>query len=532
MAHLRAAAVDLAVHGLRHTGNVFAHLPPASLIEQSLKRNEGTLTDRGALAVDTGAHTGRSPSDRFLVVDDAAGRDAIDWGTVNRAMEAPVFDRLRDRMLAYLQKRDLFVSTHSACADERYRLPVTVIADTAWHSLFAGCLLRSCPDTESRPATNGLTILCAPGFQADPAIDGTRSSVFIVLELARKMVLIGGTGYAGEMKKAVFSYLNFSLPAAGVFPMHCSANVGNDGRTALFFGLSGTGKTTLSADPHRRLIGDDEHGWSDRGVFNIEGGCYAKCIHLSAAGEPQIYNALKFGSVLENVIVQEGTRIPDFDDGSRTENTRAAYPLSLVENAEPSSRGGHPNTIIFLTCDAFGVLPPVALLSVEQALYHFLSGYTARVAGTEAGVTEPEATFSTCFAAPFLPLYPGRYAELLATRLRQHHSKVWLINTGWTGGPSSAGGQRIKLAWTRAMVRAVLDGSLEKGAFTPDPLFGIAVPEGCPGVPAEVLRPRQTWGDPAAYDAQAQKLAKRFASNFARYAGQVSEAVRQAGPRN
>jgi phosphoenolpyruvate carboxykinase (ATP) len=526
-------SADLTSLGVRHPGAVHAHLAPAALVEHALRRGEGLLTDRGALSVHTGACTGRRPHDRFLVASGADG-DLIDWGSVNRPMEEAVFDRLFARTMAYLQNRDLFVIDAHAGADDRYRLPVRLIADQAWHALFAQCLLRPSEPADVFPE-GGLTILCASGFRADPAIDGTRSEVFIVLDLSRRIVLIGGTGYAGEIKKAVFSFLNFSLPRAGVFPMHCSANVGPDGRTALFFGLSGTGKTTLSADPHplqpRRLIGDDEHGWSDAGVFNIEGGCYAKCIRLSAEGEPQIYHALRFGSVLENVIVEEATRIPDFDDQSRTENTRAAYPLCLVENAEPTSRGGHPDTILFLACDAFGVLPPVSRLSVEQAMYHFLSGYTARVAGTEAGVTEPEATFSTCFAAPFLPRHPGQYADLLADRLLRHGSSVWLVNTGWTGGPSGAGGKRIALGHTRAMVRAILDGTLEKVPRAPDPVFGVAAAEGCPGVSAEVMRPRQAWSNPQEYDAQARKLAELFAANFARYAGQVSEAVKQAGPR-
>jgi phosphoenolpyruvate carboxykinase (ATP) len=403
-----------------------------------------------------------------------------------------------------------------------------VIADLAWHALFARCLFRS-SDVPFDPAS-GLTILCASGFRADPAIDGTRSEAAIVLDLPRRLVLIGGTAYAGEIKKSVFSYLNYLLPSLGVFPMHCSANVGSDGRSALFFGLSGTGKTTLSADPERSLVGDDEHAWTDAGISNVEGGCYAKCIRLSQAGEPQIYNALRFGSVLENVPIDDEGR-PDFDDESITENTRAAYPLAFIDGAVPSGMAAHPRTVIFLTCDAFGVLPPVSRLSVEQAMYHFLSGYTAKVAGTEAGVTEPEATFSTCFAAPFLPLHPARYADLLADRLRTHGSSTWLVNTGWTGGPNGGGGRRVPLALTRAMVRAILDGSLDLVPTTPDEVFGVAVPVGCPGVPAQILRPRQTWAVPLAYDEQARQLVGRFVENFAKYQREVSEAVRNAGPR-
>jgi phosphoenolpyruvate carboxykinase (ATP) len=506
---------------------VYEQLSSPRLVEQALLRGEGRLTQRGALVVRTGKWTGRAAKDRYLVVD-AAEESAIDWGKVNVAMRGEVFERLYARVLAYLQGRELFVSDASVCADERYRLGVRVVGDLAWHGLFAHCLFRQ-DETPFDPAS-GLTILCASHFHADPALDGTRSEAFIVLDLPRRLVLVGGTTYAGEIKKAVFSYLNYSLPAQGVFPMHCSANVGEDGRSTLFFGLSGTGKTSLSADPHRRLIGDDEHAWTDQGIFNVEGGCYAKCIRLSPVTEPQIYNALGFGCVLENVVVDEAG-VPNFDDGSLTENTRAAYPLAHIANAEPTSQAGHPDTVIFLTCDAFGVLPPVARLDVAQAMYHFLSGYTAKVAGTEAGVVEPEATFSTCFAAPFLPLHPARYADLLADRLRSHGSRVWLVNTGWTGGPYGAGGQRIPLPFTRAMVRAILDGSLERVPLAPDPVFGVQVPEGGPEVFTALLKPRQTWRDPHAYDVQARQLAARFAANFARYAGQVSEAVRQAGPR-
>ncbi len=525
---------DLAACGLRHPGAVCAGLAPAPLVEWALRRNEAVLAANGALVAGTGTRTGRSPKDRYLV-SEPSSRDTIWWGPVNRPMEPAVFERLHHRMLAYLQGRELFVTDGSACADPTYSLPVRVVADLAWHALFARCLLRPpvSADDGGRNGSSGpgegLTILCAAGMHADPEVDGTRSDAFIVLHLARRLVLIGGTAYAGEIKKAVFSVLNYLLPRQGVFPMHCSANVGPDGTTALFFGLSGTGKTTLSADPQRRLIGDDEHGWSQTGVFNIEGGCYAKTIRLSREGEPQIWNAIRFGAVLENVVLDPVTREPDYDDGRYTENTRAAYPLSYIDGAEPSSRGGHPRTLLFLTCDAFGVLPPLARLTPEQALYHFLSGYTAKVAGTEAGVTEPEATFSTCFAAPFLPLHPARYAEMLHARLREHHSEVWLVNTGWSGGPYGVG-RRMPLAHTRALVRAALDGTLAGAEFVPDPVFGVLVPAACPGVPARLLRPRDTWPDPASYDARARQLAALFQANFTAYAGQVPEAVRRAGP--
>jgi phosphoenolpyruvate carboxykinase (ATP) len=526
-----AAAADLAEHGLRHPGAVYFNLAAPALVELALARGEGILTDRGALVAYTGAHTGRSPKDRYLVREPASEND-LDWGNVNRPMEPAVFERLFNRTRAYLQGRDLFVCDAAACADPRYRLPVRVIADLAWHALFARCLLRDPAGPEPAPwdPASGLTVLCTSGMHAEPAVDGTRSEAFIVLHLARRIVLIGGTAYAGEIKKSVFSFLNYLLPVKGVFPMHCSANVGPAGDTALFFGLSGTGKTTLSADRDRRLIGDDEHGWSDEGVFNVEGGCYAKCIRLSRAGEPQIWDALRFGSVLENVQVDPRTHVPDFDDDRFTENTRAAYPLMLIEGAEPTGRGTHPRTIVFLTCDAFGVLPPLSRLTAEQALYHFLSGYTAKVAGTEAGVVEPEATFSTCFAAPFLPLRPARYAELLADRLRTHGSRVWLVNTGWTGGPYGQG-RRLPLAHTRTMVRAVLAGKLDDAPLRPDPHFGLPVPEACPGVPAELLRPRDTWLDPVAYDAKARHLAGLFRDNFQAHAKHVPEAVRAAAPR-
>jgi phosphoenolpyruvate carboxykinase (ATP) len=499
-------------------------LAPSALVEQALTRGEGLLTDSGALVAYTGKITGRSPKDRYLVAE-AARPDEIWWGPANRPMPPAVFDRLYDKACAYLQNRDLFVVNASACADPKYGLPVRIVAEKAWHALFAQCLLR--PATGAAPAW---TVGVPSGLKADPATDGTRSQTFVVLNFERRLVLIGGTEYAGEIKKAVFSVLNYLLPLSGVFPMHCSANVGPAGDTALFFGLSGTGKTTLSADPERRLIGDDEHAWDGQGVFNIEGGCYAKCIRLSQEGEPQIWNAVRFGSVLENVVVDPKTRRPDYDSDRFTENTRAAYPTAYIGNVEPSGRGGNPGVVLFLTCDAFGVLPPISRLTPEQAMYHFLSGYTAKVAGTEAGVTEPEATFSTCFAAPFLPLHPTRYAAMLHDRLKAHGSQVWLVNTGWTGGPYGVG-RRVPLAFTRAMVRAALSGALTNVPATTDPVFGLAVPRECPGVPAELLRPRDAWGDPAAYDAKAKQLAGLFRANFEAYAAQASEAVRQAGPR-
>jgi phosphoenolpyruvate carboxykinase (ATP) len=522
------ATVDLSAQGFLNPGRVFAHLAPAELIEQALARGEGLLTTRGALAAYTGTKTGRSPGDRFLVKDPAS-ENLIWWGTVNQPLESEVFDRLFEKVQAYFQGRELFVVDGAACADPRYQLAVRVVTEKAWHALFAHCLLLR-PDPEDLAGFEpGLTVLHASGLRAEPATDGTRSDAFILLHLERRLVLIGGTEYAGEIKKSVFSFLNYLLPMLGIFPMHCSANLGPAGDTALFFGLSGTGKTTLSADLQRRLIGDDEHGWSDEGVFNLEGGCYAKTIRLSQAGEPQIWDAIRFGCVLENVIVDPVTRRPDYDDDRLTENTRAAYPVDLIPNCEPSGRGGHPANILFLTCDAFGVLPPLARLTGAQAQYHFLSGYTAKVAGTEAGVTEPEATFSTCFAAPFLPLAPTRYAELLQARLTAHGSQVWLVNTGWTGGPYGQG-SRIKLSQTRALVRAALGGALARVSFAPDPVFGVLVPDSCPGVPAELLRPRATWKNPIDYDSRARHLASLFQENFKPFAARSSDEVRRAGP--
>jgi phosphoenolpyruvate carboxykinase (ATP) len=518
---------DLRDLGLVNPGPVAANRPAAELVELALARHEGGLTARGALVAYTGARTGRSPQDRYVVRDpDTEAR--IAWGPVNRPMDPAAFDRLLARATAYLQGRPLFVGDLHACADPTYRLNVRVVAEKAWHALFARCLfLRPGPDdlAKFRP---DWTVVAAADFKADPARDGTRSDVVIALNFARRIVLIGGTHYAGEIKKSIFSALNYLLPQRGVFPMHCAANVGSDGTVALFFGLSGTGKTTLSADPDRRLIGDDEHGWSDAGVFNVEGGCYAKTIRLSRAGEPQIWDAIRFGCVLENVIVDPDTRRPDFDDDSRTENTRAAYPVDFIPNCELSGRGGHPANIFFLTCDAFGVLPPLARLSPEQAMYHFLSGYTAKVAGTEAGVTEPQATFSACFAAPFLPLAPTRYADLLRERMAKHRATVWLVNTGWSGG-SYGTGRRMPLAVTRALLRAALAGQLGDVPTHPDPVFGLPVPAGCTGVPPELLRPRETWPDKAAYDAKAKQLAGLFRENFTKF--EAPEAVRAAGPR-
>ncbi|BCV25398.1 MAG TPA: phosphoenolpyruvate carboxykinase (ATP) [Firmicutes bacterium] len=516
----------LADLGLNHPGQVHRNLSVAELVEAALHRGEGVLTAGGALRVATGKYTGRSPHDKF-VVDRPALHDRIWWGN-NAPFEPERFERLYRRLLAYLEQRELFIFDGFAGADPRYRLPIRVVNELAWQNLFAHQLFRRPTAEELKAHEPGFTIIAAPGFKADPALDGTNSEAFIVLDFERRLVLIGGTSYAGEIKKSVFTVMNYLLPLKGVLSMHCSANQGEDGDVALFFGLSGTGKTTLSADPQRFLIGDDEHGWSDEGIFNFEGGCYAKCIRLSQEHEPQIWGAIRFGTVLENVVLDPATRLPDYADDSLTENTRAAYPLDHIPGAVLSGTGGVPRTIIFLTADAFGVLPPIARLTREQAMYQFISGYTSKLAGTERGVTEPQATFSTCFGAPFLPLAPTVYAELLGRRIDRHGTDVYLVNTGWSGG-SYGVGQRMNLAYTRAMVRAAVSGQLRDVPCTPDPIFKVLVPQSCPGVPAQVLRPQEAWEDKEAYARTARALAARFAANVEKF-GTVPAAVLKAGP--
>ncbi len=532
---MRNEGTSVSSHGVEDlgldAGTVFWNLAPAALYEHAVRRAEAVIAAAGPLAATTGKHTGRSPNDKFLVKEPTTEGD-IWWGEVNKPFEPERFERLLERVKTHLAGRDLYVFDGYAGADPRYRLPVRVITEYAWHSLFARNMFLREEDPEVlarfRP---GFTVLDVATFQGDPARDGTRSSTFILLDFSRKMVLIGGTEYAGEIKKSIFSVMNYVLPRQGVLSMHCSANYGAKDDVALFFGLSGTGKTTLSADPSRTLIGDDEHGWSEEGIFNVEGGCYAKVIRLSEEGEPEIYATTRtFGTVLENVVVDASTRRLDLDDASLTENTRSSYPLTQIGNADLAGLAGHPRNVIFLTADAFGVLPPISRLSPEQAMYHFLSGYTAKVAGTERGVTEPKATFSACFGAPFLPLHPGTYAQMLGERLARHESKVWLINTGWTGGPHGVG-RRISLAHTRRMVVAVLAGELDGAATRVDPFFGLAVPVAVEGVPASVLDPRGTWKSGADYDAKAAELAEMFADNFEKYEDGVSEAVRSAGPR-
>ncbi len=507
--------------------NVHRNLAPALLVEAALRRGEAELAARGSLVAETGKRTGRSPKDKFTV-EDAITKNKIAWGSANRPISPDKFDALYERVLDYLKGKELFVQDLYCGADPKYRLPIQVINEYAWHNLFVRQLFIRPTLEELKTHKPEFTILSAPSFKADPERDGTNSEVFVLVNFSKKMVLIGGTEYAGEMKKSIFGVMNFVLPERNVFPMHCSANIGADGVTALFFGLSGTGKTTLSADPSRRLIGDDEHGWSATGVFNFEGGCYAKCIRLSAENEPQIYNALGFGSVLENVVLDPVTRVPDYDDDSKTENTRAAYPVEYINNAVIPGVGGHPKNVVFLTADAFGVLPPISKLTPEQAMYHFMSGYTAKVAGTEAGVTEPQATFSTCFGAPFMPLPPKVYAEMLGRRLREHRAQCWLVNTGWQGGPYGVG-KRMSLPYTRAMVDALVEGNLAKVEFEIEPAFGLSIPKSCPEVPPELLKPRNSWKDKAAYDKMAAELSARFAKNFEQF--DAPPEVKAAGPK-
>ncbi|QDR81137.1 phosphoenolpyruvate carboxykinase (ATP) [Sporomusa termitida] len=508
-------------------GNICNNLNSAQLVETAIRRGEGRLTASGALQVTTGKYTGRSPNDKFIV-DSAGVHDKIDWKN-NKAFSPDKFNQLYHRLLAYMQNRELFVFTGFAGADAGNRISVQFVNEFAWQNLFVRQLFIR-PELVQPELTPDYKVICLPGFKADPELDGTASEAFIILNLEQRLVLIGGTHYAGEMKKSIFSVINFILPEKNILSMHCSANLGAKGDTALFFGLSGTGKTTLSADPERRLLGDDEHGWSNEGIFNIEGGCYAKCIGLTYETEPQIWEAIRFGSVLENVVVDPVTGRPDFADDSITENTRVAYPVDYIPDAVIPGVAGHPRTIVFLTADAFGVLPPIARLNADQAMYHFLSGYTSKLAGTERGITEPQATFSACFGAPFLPLPALRYAELLGEKLKSHQTNVFLINTGWSGGPYGVG-QRMKLAFTRAMVTAAIEGRLEDVAYQLDPVFNIYVPNSCPGVPVEILTPRATWADKEAYDRQAGKLARLFAENFSRFTADTAPEISAAGPR-
>ncbi len=501
------------------------------LYEDTVRRELGQIAAHGPMVVHTAPYTGRSPKDKFVVREPGVEGKVV-WGPVNQPFEPARFDALYEKVRRHLVARELHVQDLRAGAHAAHRLPLRLVTESPWHALFARNLFLRIESPEELAAHRPeFHIVHAPTLEADPATDGTRSEAYVILNFARRMVLIGGTRYAGEIKKSIFTVLNYLLPQAGVFPMHCSANRGEAGDVALFFGLSGTGKTTISADPERPLIGDDEHGWADDGVFNFEGGCYAKVIRLNAAHEPEIFATTRtFGTVLENVVIDPVTRMLDLDSDAITENTRAAYPIDQIPNIVPEGVAGHPRNILFLTADAFGVLPPIAKLTPPQALYYFLSGYTAKLAGTERGVKEPQATFSACFGEPFLPLAPGEYARMLGEKIRKHAPNVWLVNTGWSGGPYGTG-HRTAIPHTRAMVRAALEGKIADATLRPEPFFGLAIPREVPGVPPEVLEPRGTWKDPAAYDAQARKVAGMFAENFRRYADQVPDEVRAAGPR-
>ncbi|MGV3264240.1 phosphoenolpyruvate carboxykinase (ATP) [Cytobacillus pseudoceanisediminis] len=526
---MNSVSISNELSELLNGSNIQVQLSVPQLVEKVLNRNEGSLTSTGAVRATTGKYTGRSPKDKYIVKE-ASNKDKMDWGSVNQPISEEAFSNLYNKVINYLkEKEEVFVFKGFAGADKKHRMPIQVINEYAWHNLFAHQLFIRPAEDELLDHQAEFTVISAPNFKADPAVDGTKSETFIIISFERRTVLIGGTEYAGEMKKSIFSVMNYMLPENGILPMHCSANVGREGDVALFFGLSGTGKTTLSADPNRKLIGDDEHGWSANGVFNIEGGCYAKCINLSREKEPQIFDAIRFGAVLENVVVNSETRVADYDDSTLTENTRAAYQLQAIDNIVDPSIAGHPNTIVFLTADAFGVLPPISKLSKEQAMYHFLSGYTSKLAGTERGITSPQATFSTCFGSPFLPLPANRYAEMLGEKIDEHNAKVFLVNTGWTGGEYGVG-ERMKLAYTRAMVEAALEGELNNVETVKDEIFGLEIPQHVTGVPDEVLQPNKTWADQAAYEAKAKELAAKFRENFKKFTSVSSEIEEKGGP--
>ena len=507
---------------------IHRNLSVEKLLEAATQKNEGMITSTGSLSVKTGKYTGRSPDDRFIVFDDLT-HDKVHWAKVNKQIPTETFEKLSQKMKKFVDGKELYIFDGFVGADPENRLPIRVINDHAWQSLFVHQLLIRPSATELESHEPEFTIICINDFEAIPEVDGTSSNAFILINLSKKLVLIGTTNYAGEIKKAIFSVMNFILPSKGVFPMHCSANIGKDGDTSLFFGLSGTGKTSLSADPQRMLIGDDEHGWSDKGIFNFEGGCYAKCINLKEKHEPQIWNAVKNGAVLENVVINKESLKPDFDDGSLTENTRAAYPLDYIPGAVIPSVGGNPKVIIFLTADAMGVLPPLAKLSKNAAMFHFMSGYTSKLAGTEIGVKEPKAVFSKCFGAPFMPRPASVYAEMLGEKISKHNTSVYLINTGWSSGPYGVG-ERIKIEYSRAMVTAALTGSLDIVKFSHNDIFNLDVPTECPNVPSEVLEPRNMWIDKDAYDLSAKKLAQMFVDNFKKFEN-VSNEIRLAGPK-
>lgn len=517
--------------GLSEATNIHYQLPPDELVQQTLNLNQGELNDTGALVIKTGEFTGRSPQDKFIVKDSIT-ENTVHWNNFNLPIDEKYFHQLKKKMLDYLAAKDeVWVRDAYACADPAYRLNIRVINENPWSNLFAYNMFLRPAEDELEDFKPDWHIIQAPGFKADASVDGTRQHNFAIASFTHKTILIGGTGYTGEMKKGIFTILNYILPHdKGVLSMHCSANMGHAGDTAIFFGLSGTGKTTLSADPNRKLIGDDEHGWTKNSVFNFEGGCYAKVIDLSAEKEPEIFNAIQPGALVENTTPVEGTNKIDFASKKITENTRVSYPLHYISNALEPSIGKIPKNIFFLTADAYGILPPISKLNPGQAMYQFISGYTAKVAGTEAGVTEPKATFSACFGAPFLPLHPGKYAEMLGEKMKESNVNVWMINTGWSGGPYGVG-SRMKLPYTRAMITAALDGKLDNVDYEAHPVFGMLMPKDCPGVPAEVLNPRNTWQDKNAYDEKSKDLAQQFVKNFEKYASGVSEEILAAAPK-
>lgn len=526
---LSTKTISLENLGIKNA-NVRYQLTPDELHDITIEKGQGVESNTGALAINTGEFTGRSPQDRFIVRDSIT-EDKVWWGNVNIPFDSAKFDALYNKVTAYLSNKEVFVRDSYVCADDKYRLNVRVVTETAWSNLFCYNMFLRPEESELENFKADWHVVCAPGFMADPAVDGTRQSNFAILDFTRKIALVGGTGYTGEMKKGIFSALNFILPVdKNTLPMHCSANVGEKGDTAIFFGLSGTGKTTLSADPERKLIGDDEHGWtSDNTVFNFEGGCYAKVINLTEENEPDIFRAIKRGAILENVIFKEGTNEVDFEDISITPNTRVSYPIYHIDNIQPGSVGHNPKNIFFLSADSFGILPPISKLTPGQAAYYFISGYTAKVAGTEAGVNEPQPNFSACFGAPFMPLHPAKYAEMLSSKMKEAGVNVWLINTGWTGGAYGTG-HRMKLKLTRAMITAALNGQLDDVEFKNHEVFGLAIPQTCPNVPDEVLNPRNTWEDKAAYDAKALELAAAFKNNFAKFEEFANEEIMSGGP--
>jgi len=516
--------------GITDPAKIYWNLTPAELIEETILRGMGNIAANGALCINTGKFTGRSPKDRFIVKDDITA-DKVDWNAINKPFDSEKFDRLATKIAQYFNGKDVFVRDAYACVDEDYRKKIRVFTEFPWSNMFVDNMFLRPTERDDEEAEPDWTVLCAPNFEADPEVDGTRQGNFSIINFKRKLVIVGGSAYTGEIKKGVFAVLNFILPIEhNVLSMHCSANMGKKSDTAIFFGLSGTGKTTLSADPDRRLIGDDEHGWCPHGVFNFEGGCYAKVINLPEEKEPEIYRAIKHGAILENIKFVPGTREVDYTNSEITENTRVSYPIYHIPNALQPSEGGHPRNIFFLTCDAYGVLPPISRLTPGQAMYHFISGYTAKVAGTEEGITEPQTAFSACFGAPFMPLHPTVYAEMLGERQREHDVQVWLINTGWTGGAYGTG-SRIKLKYTRAMISAALEGDLEHVKYKQHDIFGLYYPRLCPNVPREMLDPRRTWEDKDAYDRTAHKLAKAFQDNFAKFADQANDEILAAAPK-